>query len=374
MTHFLHISSNNTIITETTFIKPKLKQGYKQHSFNVDGVLYLSKVDDDDPKSSMWIRRLKLLELANNTEQNTNPGSSPSPSPKFKPNKTINSKNWSNSTWNYYSLDIASDIYVVDTPDALKQLFVDYGKYDQYVENIQCERSDYRTYSQYIKAIEYNKSVYDNDVLKLTTKRNLIILDEFIAKLDILHRSILITGNLKAIHNFEKLIISRNIRNMPLVTIRKNKIVVPTRGITYEFLVDIIRTKQKWEHFVQDFSNLYDITLLRSLDHRKLMRDGYNGIYYSTNLVKFSNLATTDTTKLITTNKTGFSNLIEHVDIGELPDFLPFCNKFDYDRIKTEIEAYVQWLESDTLMLWNWPLNMKNIYISPQITTVATLL
>jgi hypothetical protein len=89
-----------------------------------------------------------------------------------------------------------------------------------------------------------------------------------------------------------------------------------------------------------------------------MVKDGYNGLYYSTNIVKFANdeqlakIYDEDTSP--NHELRHWQKLLQQPDIGDMPNFIPFCSKEDMDDSKKTIEQYIQWIGSDTLILWKW--------------------
>ena len=327
MVRFCHISSDNSVITKDTFKKPKLTADFCQtHSFNMDGAFYLSKVDDDNPDSSMWVRLRKLLNTHTDFYVKKNGG---------KPDE------WLSGTKTYLDLDFTKHrIYVVDTPDELKQLFIKYGKYRQFVKWALRDETE---------------ETHKLNELRFEKLNELQVLNQFIDSLEPEYLAQLHNPEPKTAAKFDKLIASRNIRNMPLVAVKNQQVIIPKKGIKCEFLVDLLRTQQKWKALVADPSDLRISTRLDSLDFRKIANDGYTGIYYSTNLVKFNSLADENMTGKPFKEYVDWCSFVAKPDIGDLPDFLEFLTEKEKEEIKDEIEFYIQWLGSDTLMLWDWP-------------------
>lgn len=327
MVRFCHISPDNVVITKETFKKPNLNASFCQtHSFNMDGAFYLSKVDDDNPESSMWMRHRKILHSHTDFYIKQNEG---------KPD------GWLTGTKTFLDLEFEQHkIYVVDTPDDLKQLFLKYGNYRQFVKWAFEDETE---------------ETHKLNELRFEKLKALRILNQFIDSLDPEYLAQLRNPEPKTAAKFAKLIASRNIRNMPLVGIKNQQVIIPKKGMTCEFLVDLLRTQQKWEALVADPSDLRISTVVDSLDFRKIANDGYNGIYYSTNLVKFSEIANEDMTGKPLKKYVDWCILVAKPDIGDLPDFMEFLSEDDKKEIKDEIEFYIQWMASDTLMLWEWP-------------------
>jgi len=327
MVRFVHCSIKGDIISKDTFKKPNLNVSFcETHKFNLTGAFYLSKVDDDNPESSMWVRHRKILHSHTDYYLKTEEGLV---------------DGWLTGTKTYLDLDFTKHkIYVVDTPNDLKQLFLMYGRFSQQVE-WELGRS--------------TKETHNLNQLRFEKLKDLRVLNQFINSLDPEYLAQLRNPEPKTADKFARLIASRNIRNMPLVSIKNQQVNIPKKGITCEFLVDLLRTQQKWETLVADPSDLRISTVVDSLDFRKIANDGYNGIYYSTNLVKFNELADEDMTGKPLKKYVDWCNFITQPDIGELPEFMEFLSDDDKKEIKDEIEYYIRWLGSDTLMIWDWP-------------------
>lgn len=327
MPRFLHVSPKGETITKDNFKRPKtIKPAHETSTFNARGALYLSKVDDDNPESSMWLR-YRTMRMENEKLINSH-GADDSPDCWLSPDavKTV--------------IDIdfhAQKIYVVDTPDDLKTLFLKYGIFEQ-------------------KAVwepGTDGDIYHRDNLRVQRMQELPIIIEF------LDTKIHDPKHIEALSNpdkLAKLIETRTIRNMPLVKIKAGQVVIPKKGITTEFLVDLIRTRISFEKLIDDPQDLQVATSIKTLDYNRMLADGYNGLYYSTNLVRFNDKVH-DGIELDRKSRPRFVNwqgYIARPDIGDIPDFMPFLTDQYKGYIKDEIEDYIDWLGSDTLILWNW--------------------
>jgi hypothetical protein len=339
---FMHISKNqDTVFAYSKFQRPAIhcKGGLAQHDFNMDGAFYLSKVDDDNEDSSMWLRYRKILEKY------------PAPTPlryKWKTQtyeeiKSVEENEpdfWLNGKKFHFDLDFTShSILLIDSIDDLKNFFMKYGYFQQKVR---------RNKDSY-----WNNNNYDKDVLRFKMMKKLYILNQFIDNLDFLSKERMMDPN-----KIECVKKSRNIRNMSYVKIMKNAVIIPKKGINFEFLVDIIRTKEYLENIVGDFSDVEIETTMNAINFPKLIKDGYNGIYYSTNIVKFVSQERMDDIKNDKYDPEHkvlhWQKFIERPKIDEIPGFNSFCSKSDMDFIKRRIESYIQWLGSDTMIVWNW--------------------
>jgi hypothetical protein len=327
MPRFLHVSTNGVTITKDTFKKPKsIKSAHQTSSLNAAGALYLSRVDDGNSDSSMWLR---YLQLKMETEQLVK-----------RSGDDLKPDDWlvPDTAKTFIDIDFKEQkIYVVDTPDDLKTLFVKYGIYEQKAKWSRGGDSE----------------TYRRDNLRVQKMLELHIITEFLETkiLEDRHRQFLANPDKLA-----KLIATRTIRNMPLVRIKASQVVIPKKGITTEFLVDLIRTRISYEKLIDDPSDLQITTSIKTLDFNRMLADGYNGIYYSTNIVRFNDKVY-DGIELDRKSRPRFINwqgYIAKPDIGKIPDFMPFLTDEDKTEIKDEIEDYITWLGSDTLILWNW--------------------
>jgi hypothetical protein len=268
---FMHVSkTHDTIFTRDKFQKPAIhcKGGLAQHDFNMDGAFFLSKVDDDNENSSMWLRYREILQKY------------PAPTPlrykwktqtyeEIKSDKDDEPDLWLSGKKFHFDVDFTShSILVIDSIDDLKNFFMKYGYFEQKV--------------RYNSNTHFIKNNYTKDTLRFETMKKLYILNQFIESLDVLNKERMMDPN-----KVDRVKKSRNIRNMSYVKITKNNVVIPKKGVNFEFLVDVIRTKEYLEKIVGDFSDVEIETTMNAINFPKLINDGYNGIYYSTNIVKF---------------------------------------------------------------------------------------
>ncbi len=328
---FLHVTTHPKGVNKKKFKNPRIHSfgGLYQHDFNMDGAFYLSKADEND--SSMWLKYRELLKKYPNPpyykyDKKKNEYI------KLESNNSDNEDQWLNGKKQFFDVDFKKhNIYVVDNPNDLKDFFVKYGYF-----------------------VERGRSDVDK---RLKYFRKLKIINNFIDNLDNDNKSKII--NTEKINNIKNI---RNTRNMPYVDFRKNNVVIPkNKNISFEFLVDVIRTKEFFEKEVGDImelrNNIY--TYIRGINFPKMVKDGYNGIYYTTNLIKF--ISEEKINKIYksdydpaTEEPFRHSNLFEPVDIGDFPNVLGNASENDLIDIKKSIEGYVKWLGSDTLILWKW--------------------
>lgn len=326
---FLHVSkTDDDPLTKDTFIKPRIhaKGGFATHDFNMDGALFLSQAYDNG--DSDWLAFRRWLQT------NIRP-------PRHRYNKkgelihtyTYEDENkddeWLNSKHLYYfDIDFEKHkIYVINTPEELRDFFV---KYSVIVQKPKMYFPD--SYYKKIPNVEERYKMY---------KINQILV-AFLSSLPPATRALL--DNMLAVNQVKD---SRNRRNMPLIKLRNNEVKIPKKGITFEFLIDIVRTIEHNDSIVGDFSDLYTWTYIRGIDFPKMVKDGYNGLYYSRSLFK-------PNTEPYDTNEQHMCNYVGRIDIGEFPDIIGDTSGEDLKEMKGSIEYYIKWLGSDSLMLWNW--------------------
>jgi hypothetical protein len=326
---FLHVSKDTTM-DRNKFIVPPIhkKGGLFQHDFNMDSALYLSKATDTG--DSMWLNYRRILQ------------NNPSPPRRIRDRKTkkisyniekdINdSDKWLSGHKHYFDVDFEKHhIYVISNVEQLRDFYVNYG-----------------VFKQRIKWTNDNQEKNDKIRLKYSIKNKII--DNFIDNLDCKYK-IMMNDNNK-VSNVTNI---RNIRNMPFVKISKNSVVIPKKGISFEFLIDVYRTKAYFDNIIGDPSDLNDkvITNLIAIDFPKMVRNGYNGLYYSTEL--FTQYDTIFDIPDNTISKHWYSDFIKRIDIGEFPECRPFFSSKDRKYVKDSIEEYIQWLGSDTMIVWKW--------------------
>ena len=326
---FLHVSKD-TKMRRKKFVEPPIHKhgGMFQHDFNMDSALYLSKATDTG--DSMWLNYRRIIQ------------NNPSPPRRIRDRKTKkvtytiekdvdDSDPWLKGHKHYFDVDFEKHhIYVISNVEQLRDFFVNYGFFKQ--------------------RIKWNNNTQEKtDMQRLKSFYKIIIINNFINNLDSQYKDLMTDFNkVRHITNI------RNIRNMALIKISKNNVVIPKRGITFEFLVDIYRTKNHYDEIIGDYSDLSDkvITNLIGVDFPKMVRDGYNGLYYSSEL-----FTQYDTIFDIPDDNvsTGYhSNFIKRPNIGDFPNCRHFFSDVDKKYIRDSIEEYIQWLGSDTMIVWKW--------------------
>jgi hypothetical protein len=317
-------------MSKDNFVPPPIhkKGAWGQHDFNMDSAFYLSKATDDG--DSMWLNYRRILQ------------NNPSPPRRIRRKKEFyydidkkidDSDQWLTGHKHYFDVDFdMHHIYVISNPYELKDFFVKYGAFKQRIKWT-------------------NDGQEKNDKLRLKTYYKGFIINTFIDNLDTHFKDIMNDHN-KVIYITE----IRNIRNMPFVKIKNNQVVIPKKGITFEFLIDLYRTKTHYDKIIGDVSDLKDkvITHLNGIDFPKMVRDGYNGLYYSTDLFTQYDTIFDIPNENDSVSHSWIDKFIKRPEIGEFPECMHFFSKEDRDYTKTSIEQYIQWLGSDTLILWKW--------------------
>jgi hypothetical protein len=216
-----------------------------------------------------------------------------------------------------------------------------YGYYDQMV----CPKGYHAAWAYYYDA--YGKKAKDStegrklelaamkrDRQRIKHHRLLTILNAFLEE-----------NQTPMIHtaHFETVKQQRTLRNMPLIKFSKGQIVRPQK-LTFRFLVDLVRTKEAYEAFVGDLNTEEIQTRLVTINYHLLKKHGYNGVYYSTNIIKFAEDAQTAMK----------GDIIAPLDLTSIPDPLGYTSEEDLKCIASNIRHYMQWLWSDTLVMWKW--------------------
>ena len=341
---FIHSSSGDRI-TKENFVPPKLTRNgaWEQHDFNLDGGFYLSKADEED--SSMWLKfREKRIKY---------------PAPKtcfIETSKKIREvkfdesfdDSWVDKNKHFYDVDFEKHkIYVVDSIEDIRSFFIKYGNFSQKI---------------YLPLHLTRDMPIENYKILLVYLRKMDLIESFLETMDEENKSKI--GDTSKIDTLKA---RRNFHNLPYINIRKKKIIIPKKGINFEFLVDLIRTKEYYENMI---TKNIDIPTLRSeirttfegIDFIKLNKEGYNGVYYGTNVVRFLEdeeieLIYAEKLKLHSERKYhGISDdmYMKDIDIGDFPRILPDIKDEELVSFKKKIEFYFKWLGSDTLLLWNW--------------------
>jgi len=137
---------------------------------------------------------------------------------------------------------------------------------------------------------------------------------------------------------------------MSLVKIHQDKIIIDNRKTRFGFLIDIIRTIEYNDKIIGDSSTICTTTSIETIDYTKLRNDGYNGIYYSDSLIRVnSSIEDADTYR-----RYFEQTFVQKIDICDFPDIIGDTSDEDLRKMKFDIETYIRWLGSDTLVVWNW--------------------
>ncbi len=294
------------------------------HDFNLWGAFYLAKADEEG--ESMWFKTRQILEKRGYKDDDWD-----GPDP------------WLTGTRQYFDVDVEKHrIYKVDSVEDLISFFRVYGHYDQLV----CPKEYHAAWAYYYD--KYGKKAKDTteifklaeaakkqDRLRIKRHRLLKIINAFLEEN---HTPVIYSSHFAAVKQH------RTTRNMPLVKFFNGQIVRPQK-ITFRFLVDLVRTKEAYEAFVGDLNTEEIETTLISINYPLLKKHGYNGVYYSTNIIRFADTVNTDEK---------YKNIIAPPDLTSFLDPIGYTSQKDLECIASNIRSYIQWLWSDTLILWNW--------------------
>ncbi len=260
------------------------------HDFNLPGGFYLAKADENG--DSMWFKaRQHMKETGVKLDCDEDP--------------------WLTGTRQYFDVDFEKHrIYLVDSVEDLVTFFARYGTFTQKLK-VMYNVCDYQKYKKLAAA----------DRMRIKKYKLLRVLNDF---LDNLEDASILTSS-----KFEIIKEQRNQRNMPLVNFQRGHL-VPHKP-TLQYLVDVVRTKEAFERIVGNLDPSLIQTSLESINYPLLRQDGYNGVYYSTNIIK-----------------------IADVDIPYFPDVLGDTSEKDLKFFRNQIAYYMKWLLTDTLILWKW--------------------
>lgn len=327
---FLHISENpEFVLSKETFISPDFTDSYdsfyrfeRHHKKNM---LCLAKSSDDG--SSAWSRYIERLASKKRGESYKN----------YK---------------HYIDCDIvSSNIYIVDNVNDLYNLYTTYGIYKKKEDFVLPEEYigkediyDYFIVNNIENFKELEKSISESDETLKTLNSKLSIYKNFIDNADKNIKNII-----KTINDNPK---PKNIPLFESPVICDGKVVIPPKGInrrTVELIIrEISRIQETLDNFDENLA--LDIKKLNSsvfdtLDYIKMKEDGYNGIYYTSNIAKEKEVKTYTNT-MLEFNETQLKVLssLYYSDDGEDKHY----------TMEKYLSHFVNWLESDTLMIWNW--------------------
>lgn len=285
---FLHINSKpEKKLSRETWIEPTFTElDEDRHGFHAKNLLFLSAVDWDG--FSHWERFNYKLELEIQKEDNP---SYVSP--------------WHSTDRYSYTIDLKTkNILVIDTAKDVRNLFLKYAIVETEIDK------------RLMRDVEDTKK----DVLQ-TLKEYLAYLDalpsdkqEWLSDTD----AVLAT------------IAERNAKRAPM-----NRPVAMYRKKTYENIADVLRSMRNCYATLSRLDKRLHTSryrYIKTLDYGKMRADGYNGIYYTQNLVERAE--TLKIPKLWALHK-GYTNG------GRCP-------------MEQDVQEYIQWLQSDTLIVWNW--------------------
>ena len=285
---FLHINTKSEKkLSRETWIEPTLADlDEDRHYFHTKNLLFLSKVDWDG--FSNWERYniKEELEYQKEDPSYVNP--------------------WRKSTDRYFfTIDLkAKHILVIDTVKDVRNLFMKYGIVEMVVDH------------RMLQDIEEDK--------KFVLER----LEQYLKYLDELPSDK--KEWLKDTDAVLAVIAARNTKKAPM-----NRPVAMYRKMTHDHIADVLRSVRNCYASLSRLDKRYRTCrykYMKTLDYAKMRADGYNGLYYTQNLVENAN--SLKIPKMWSLYK-GYTN-------GGL------CT------IEKSIKDYVEWLQSDTLIVWNW--------------------
>jgi hypothetical protein len=232
--------------------------------------------------------------------------------------------------YNYISIDLKEKgILVIDNESQLLDFFVKYAIIVQRsVDSDGCTSNDadklrYKYYKENQVLLDYYYGHFSSDDKLFIT-------------------------NPKIDEKINKIKEHRSMKSKSFVKVINGEVVEDRRKTRFTFFIDLIRTIEYNIPRIGDPSTIYVKTYLSNFDYNKLYKDGYNGIYYSDKLIKIN-----PDLHLITEDVSSWKRkYIVPINIGEFPDVVRDISRKDKIAIKEELEGYIHWLGSDTLIVW----------------------
>jgi hypothetical protein len=325
---FLHISRDSEfVLSKETFISPDFTDSYdsfiKFQRHHKKNMLCLAKSSDDG--SSAWSRYTERLASKKHEEYE-----------RYK---------------HYIDCDIeSSNLYIVDNVNDLYNLYTKYGIYKK--------KEDFVLPEEYVG----KEDIYDYFIVTRIEKfkkleKSIIFSDEIFNELNIklnIYKNFIDNAD-KNIKNIIKTI-NDNPKHIPLYDspeILDGKVVIPSKGInrrTVELVLrEISRLQVKIDKYDENLAlniKKFNSPVFDTLDYVKMKEDGYNGIYYTSNIAKEKDSITYTHPMLEFSEEQlkVLSSLYYSSEEGE-------DNHYTMEKY---LSHFVDWLESDTLMIWNW--------------------
>jgi len=354
--HFLHVSTHTTKLRKKKFRKPTLNlKGGFNYSFLLDGSLFLSKAHSDN--TSDWLHYREHLskckkEIKYELDKIERIKSYSEEDKKLYSTKTGDP--WIKSTNRYYwDIDFSKHkIYIVDNPRDFMNLIIDYVyfsfciEYRGHWQNLNKTQSKYYSY-------KYNEK---EDEFKLSYLSARIAINKFYVDLDVEYDWLISSSEV------QKLIKTRTQRNLPLLDIYKNKVVVP-KSITKEFLADLIRSKNYYDKIIGDIDELQKKMRIgpSTFNFYKMNKDGYKGIYFTNNLIKVNTHPCELNDEENISCKCRYAIGPKKEDVPEVTRVPKIFEQFGLkmtQEVKQEIADLIigmpRWLGSEQLMVWDW--------------------
>lgn len=298
---FIHYSTGNTIIDSTNFIVPDISiiHGDDRHSYHpAPKTLFLS-IEGEDGNTEWYNECVKRGE---------------------------GYEHYLSSTKNVFDINMER-ILVIDNSDDLKNFIANYcilkicttNKYIKYESALSIARKSYRGY---LSNIYSSNPTFENVIQKIM--EDIIYINHYLED----------RNNGTDEHIVE---LMKRRETLPLPKISNGKFDLNPRKRCEFFDIDVYRLlKTLYDHLglfseVQRHVYTYELDYI---DYEKIYRNGFNGLYYTKNLIDTRNSINIDCKmirNIYRTNKTLF-----------------YCNILQRDFID-----YFDWFNCDVMMLWN---------------------
>ena len=326
---FLHISRDpEFVLSKETFISPDFTDSYDSfirfQRHHKKHMLCFAKSYDDG--SSAWSRYVERLASKR----------------KAMYEKCERYKH-------YIDCDIeSSNLYIVDNVNDLFNLYTKYGIYKKKEDFVLPEEYigkeefyDYFIVKRIDMFKELEKSIAERDETFKMLNSKLSIYKNFIDNAD------------KNIKNIIKTINSTTSKYIPSYEspeICDGKVVISPKGINRRTVELILREISRIQETLDNFDETLTLNIQKlnseyfdTLDYVKMKEDGYNGIYYTSNIAKEKETKT-------------YTHPMLEFDETQLKVLSSLYYGGDDENCTMEkyLSHFVDWLESDTLMIWNW--------------------
>jgi hypothetical protein len=305
-TKFIHYSTHNKSINKNNFIKPdfNIPDRYRSTLNPPLHTLYLSIENKEG--TSNWYERCKK----------------------------VNDEIFLSGTKTTLSIDLNKhNIYVFKNTNDLKIFFEKYGIFQKKPLEKFREDNEKKIMNDIIILLYYLDNISKS-------KKELIKNEEYIIEQSKLREYFALPE-----------IDYKEIKDIENISIPNNKIFTKNKKIPHDlnFIIDVFRLLKIKYDLLEYYSNKNFYYLnLEKIDYLQIKNDGWNGIYYSTEL--YDNI---NSLNISFSNKFYKKYNILKYDILKYNTSIYKSHLYSNKCTDDEIISYIKWLETDTLMLFN---------------------